>query len=675
LDQAIAFWLAARLEASHLTLARNPTDWDHFSRAAGFRLIDQLVRRYFELRVADLLAECLCDASEFGGEILPRILSTLSRSDPHLRGLLVREILRSDLSARVGALSVLTDLLEPWLGDHAAGDFQEHLRALLTDSDWRSRLPGVREILAARRVPEELVARFEEGLAGRGEERSGGSDEVQRLTARVVTTSVYSSAADTDQGGELVAEVSFRGGTGSLRNLRAALTLQHPSLSIDQGHRIQDVGHLRPDESKELSFRFLVAPTSSALAAKAKATLLVYGDADVPLIQRTFTVNVGKDYPFRYALSPYMYGKCLTRLDLIKGREKETREILDKLSGANGDNFVVIYGMRRIGKSSLLQKLSLDERARKRYAAVHLDLEHLLKSVDTPVTFLEKVAEAIRTGVQDRRAREVEAPVGLSEARVFSGFERYLTSVAESLAPNRRLLLLFDEFQMLFDSSVVSRMQDVIKSLRHWIQYLPVSFIAAGTPELKEATVGPEQRLFQLGVPIPVGPLDEAAARDLVRDPAKELFAVTPRATDAIVQACRRLPNLIQAVCITLFGNVKAAEKTVATFRDAQEAMAQVSRVSEYFTFLLAPVERDLKLRLLVRALADITLDERRGTPSVILDHLRSHGRGDEMHQEALLGGLDDLGNLGLVYNYKGEFSLQPPLLAQHVRYRTEYAL
>jgi hypothetical protein len=520
-----------------------------------------------------------------------------------------------------------------------------------------------------------LVNRFEEGAVGRWVERPGTSDGIQHLTGRVVTTSVYASAAATEQGGEVVVEVSYRAGAGILRNLRVALTLDHPSLSIDQAYRLQELGHLRPEDSRELSYRFIVSPTAAGLASKATATLLIYGDSDAPLIQRSFTVKVGREYPHRYELTPYMYGKCLTRLDLIKGREKETREILDKLSGSNGDNFVVIYGLRRIGKSSLLQKLSLDERSRKRYVAIHLDLEHLLKSTDTPVSFLEKVAEAIRDSVGDSRAKMVEPPAGVSEARIYPAFEHYLKGVADALGPNRRVLLLFDEFQMLFEPGMASRMQDVIKSLRHWIQYAPASFVAAGTPELKAATVGPEQRLFQLGVPLHVGPLDEASARELVRDPAKDLFTVTPRATEAIVQACRRLPNLIQAVCITLFDNVKSAEKTVATHRDAEEAMTQVSKISEYFTFLLAPLERRSELKVLVRVLADITVDERRGTPRVILEHLRSNGRGDELCPEALENYLEELTVFGLVNNYKGEYSLQPPLLAQHVRYRAEYAL
>lgn len=675
LDEAIALWLATRIEASHFSVASPTMTWASGKRAAGFAVIAQLVRRFFELRIIDLLAECLCDAAEIGGPVLPRVLTTLSTTDLHLRGLLAREVLRGAFGSRQGALHVLASLIEPWLGTDGTAELRAVLTPLLRDDATRGEASAACTFLRDRGVPDALIQRFDEGLATRTAAGPDPAADVQRLTARIVTTSVYASAAESDDGGEIVAEISYREGAAPLRNLRAALTLEHSSISIDPLDRIKDVGHLRPGTANEISYRFVVAP-NSVPQPKAKATLLVYGgNSDAPLIQRTFNINVGKDYPHRFAMSPYMYGKCLTKLDLIKGREKETREILSKLSGAHGDNFVVIYGMRRIGKSSLLQKLSLDERARRRYAAVHLDLEHLLKTDDTPRTFLEKVMDAIRDGVPDRRAKEIDTPVRVTDTGLYSAFEKYLTAVAEALGPERRLLLLFDEFQMLFESAKASRMQDVIKSLRHWIQYLPVAFVAAGTPELEEATVGPEQRLFQLGVPVRVGPLDELAARELVRDPAKDLFTVTPRAIDEIVKSCRRLPNLVQALCITLFNNVKTAEKTVATYRDAEKAIDEVARVSEYFTFLLAPIERNAKAKLLVRALADITLDERRGTPEAIREHLRTNGHGEDFHEDELAAGLDELARLGLVYNYKGEFSLQPPLLARHVRYRVEYAL
>ncbi len=680
-DQALLLWLASRIETTNLSLARQAPDWDVLLRSAGVRVLGQIVRRFFELGAGDLLAESLADLAEVGGAPLPRVLSTLAGKEFHLRAQLVRDLVRFAPEGGGGNLRVTVDLLMPWLAPEAIESVERNLAAAMAGGGDSSAPTAVaRQALVDAAVPQEILERLEDGLRRRAEGDASQSEtgQAHRLTGRVLSKSIYASATETEAGGEIVVEIGRRGGKGTLRGLRAALTLEHPSLAIEAENRVRDLGVLRPDETKELTFKFVVASPgiSAAPSAKATATVLVYGSEDAPLLQRRFVINVGKEYPYRHALSPYVYGKCLTSLDLIKGRERETTEILDTLRGQHDDNFVVIYGMRRIGKSSLLQKLSLDVRARRRYVPVHLDLEHYLKSKDTSVTFLEKLAEGIQRDIPDRRAKEVRPPAGATDARIFPEFEKYLRAVADRLAPEKRLLLLFDEFQMLFTRSMAEQMQDVIKSLRHWIQFLPISFVAAGTPELQDATIGPEQRLFQLGVPIKVGPLDEIAARDLIREPVAQTFYVTPRAVDAIVNDCKGLPNLIQAVCVGLFNNVKASEKTVATFDDAERALDQVSSAAEYFSFLIAPLERKSMQKMVMRALAAITQDEARGTPEGILDHLRIHGRGDEIDQASLEMVLKELKDLGIAFHWqKGEWRLQPPILARHVMQRAEFAL
>lgn len=675
-DEALGFWLAARLEASHLTLAKTPVDWGLLSSRPGIRLISALARKYFELRGVEILAEVFIEAAELGGRVLPRLDTALSSSDHHLRALLIRELVQATPAAAGGLAPLM--LLRPWVRGQSA----VALRAIVTsgyagDISVAEALDQVRQLLTSASAPEELIERFQEGLQRGIGGKVVGANDAKRIGCHIVSKHIYLSAAEAGaEGAEIVVEVSSRGGVTNVKDLFVAMTLTHPCLEVDPAMRTQAVGILRPGEIKEFSFPCIPRPGRSTAGPppRAEGTILLYTEKQEFQQRRSFTVLVGSQYPHRTAQTPYIAGKCLSNLEMIKGRDRDTDEILSKMSGQDSDNFIVLYGMRRIGKSSLLQKLSLDERVRKAYAPVHIDLEDKLKSFDTPATLLAKFAHAIHDDAPDK-ARDVRVPAFATEAEAYDDFPGYLSAVAASLGKKRRLLLLFDEFQMLFSADRGTLFHDLIKSLRHWIQRLPVAFVVAGTPELREATVGREQRLFQLGVPFLIGPLEETAARELVKDPVKELFTVTGRAADAIVSECARLPNLIQAVCLAMFQTVKSKQKSVATLRDAEDAMAQVAEQPDYFTFLLEPVERNPPLRLVARALADLTRNEKRCTASSLLEHLRLSGYGSEFAADEMATAIQSLSEQELVYNWKGELRLQPPLLARHLHQRSEYEL
>jgi hypothetical protein len=211
--------------------------------------------------------------------------------------------------------------------------------------------------------------------------------------------------------------------------------------------------------------------------------------------------------------------------------------------------------------------------------------------------------------------------------------------------------------------------------LRHWIQFLPVGFVVAGTPELKKATLGPEQRLFQLGLSVELKALDEQAARELIQEPVAKYFHVTGAAMDLILEETDRLPNLIQIICHNIFLRMRQRQQTVATQRDVLEVMDAVSRNDETFSFLLNPAGNEPLRRAVIRALAELGVDDKRGTVDELLEHLHSHGYSRTVTPEALEHCLEWLSEHHLTVNWRGEWRLRPALLARHVLQRQEYDL
>ncbi len=681
LDEALTLLLAARLEGSDLARAREPLPWDELRNHLRIAF---LVRRFVEYRGLDVLAEIAIEVAALGGLALSRLLCTIGENEHHLRGLLIREVIRNGTELDAPRVAVIVDLLLPWLDLDAAGRLEKQLslwQGGATQGALEQWLRELARLMGEAGVPSDLRTRVEESFQQRMLSRRAQSSDT-RFSSNLATTLVYlSSAKESDEGIQLVANVAYREGLGNALDLKLAATVEHPTLTLESANKIQEVGLLRAGDMKDIVFPLVTAPGSErgGEAAKAQVTLLLYREdargQTEQLSRRKFPVNVAANYPYQDESTPYITGKCVNERSMIKGRDKEVEEILGKLRHQHGENFVLIYGMRRIGKSSLLQRLSLDSRFRKHYEMVHLDLERHLKSSDTPATLLGKIADHIREELTLARARNVE-PQLENAPDCYVAFEKYLRRIADALGDNKRLLLLFDEFQMLFMARETQPgFEDLVKTLRHWIQFLPVGFVVAGTPELKKATLGPEQRLFQLGLSVELKALDEQAARELIQEPVAKYFHVTGAATDLLLEETDRLPNLIQIICHNLFLRMRQRQQTVATQRDVLEVMEAVSRNDETFSFLLNPAGNEPLRRAVIRALAELGVDDKRGTVEELLEHLHSHGYSRTVTPEALEHCLEWLSAHHLTVNWRGEWRLRPALLARHVLQRQEYDL
>ena len=109
---------------------------------------------------------------------------------------------------------------------------------------------------------------------------------------------------------------------------------------------------------------------------------IMKGEA-VPYKGRRLTIQVHPTYPHSSRPNPYSPGPAIKELSLIKGRDEEVRNILRHLRGAHQDNIPLIWGPRRIGKSTLLYRVKLDPEVRRYYEALVCDMEGLVRQNDS----------------------------------------------------------------------------------------------------------------------------------------------------------------------------------------------------------------------------------------------------------------------------------------------------
>jgi len=140
-------------------------------------------------------------------------------------------------------------------------------------------------------------------------------------------------------------------------------------------------------------------------------------------------------------MNPYVAGNPVGGSPAFIGRADVLREVLRVLRRSQ-DNAVVLYGQRRVGKTSILQHLAAWLSRRGPYRLVYFDLQ------DKAAWPLGRVLWKV--------AREVAHSLGRPEPDLGpdpeSGFRReWLPGVLDDLPEGCSLVLLFDEFDVLTD--------------------------------------------------------------------------------------------------------------------------------------------------------------------------------------------------------------------------------
>ena len=142
-------------------------------------------------------------------------------------------------------------------------------------------------------------------------------------------------------------------------------------------------------------------------------------------------------------LNPYIAGNPVGASPAFIGRADVLRAVQGMLRRAQ-DNALVLYGQRRIGKTSILQHLAGQLPEEGPYCPVYFDLHD--KSALPLAQVLQDLARAIADTLQ------VPAPdLGDDPETAFR--QTWLASALNDLPDDSALVLLFDEFDVLADAS------------------------------------------------------------------------------------------------------------------------------------------------------------------------------------------------------------------------------
>lgn len=304
--------------------------------------------------------------------------------------------------------------------------------------------------------------------------------------------------------------------------------------------------------------------------------------------------------------NPYVVGVPLSAQQAIfVGRTEISRQIemllLDRQCPP-----LLLYGQRRIGKTSLLNNLG--RLLPHDIVPLFIDMQGPVALAATHAGLLAALARAMRLAAQQERAISLPPlPYAELEADPFPRFDAWLDAVEQVLA-HRAALLMLDEFEVLESFLAEGSFDEraVLGMLRHTIQHRPrLKILLAGSHTLDEVQRWASY-LINVQV-IPISYLSAEETRQLVEHPIQD-FALryTPEASTAVFALTRGHPALVQLLCTAIVEGKNRQPPEQRRYVCRADVEAVIPEALQRGSFFFADIERnqtDAQGRALLRAL------------------------------------------------------------------------
>nr|MDZ8017322.1 ATP-binding protein [Nostoc sp. SerVER01] len=238
--------------------------------------------------------------------------------------------------------------------------------------------------------------------------------------------------------------------------------------------------------------------------------------------------------------NPYVVGDPVEG-HLFVGREDIIKQLEELWVMGNQLQSVVLYGHRRMGKTSILLNA-----ANCLGSQIKLAYVNLLRLGDSP----QGVGEVLMA-ICDEISQAVKLPPPADADLLnlpYRTFERYLKQVEATL--DGGLIITLDEFEKIEDLIEAKKIpMDFMGFLRGLVQMSSkIAFAFAGLHTLEEMTADYFQPFFASVIPIHVGFQERAATRQILANPGNEDFPLDyiPEALDKIYALTHGQPYLVQ---------------------------------------------------------------------------------------------------------------------------------
>lgn len=234
------------------------------------------------------------------------------------------------------------------------------------------------------------------------------------------------------------------------------------------------------------------------------------------------------------------------------GREGITERIKTRCAPPGQTPAIVLFGHRRMGKTSILRYLDLHPTPGLYFAYLNMQLFAMAQHSGC---LLQDFAETILKTIQPakRSLTGFLDPLPFSDS--YTGrrsFSRLLDALHPLMTPGEKLILAIDEFELIQEAMAEGKLDSellgYLRAVNH--QYPWLGFIFAGLHTLEEMGGAYYSHFYSQAEYFRVSYLDEKNARKLIRAPHPD-FALEYRddAVDEILSLTGGQPFLLQRLC------------------------------------------------------------------------------------------------------------------------------
>lgn len=286
-----------------------------------------------------------------------------------------------------------------------------------------------------------------------------------------------------------------------------------------------------------------------------------------------FQLNVahaGKAYQLS-SYQPYIIGEGLGDDHAFSGREKLLHWLRGLWLRPGGKPAVVLTGQRRIGKTSLLNKIQRDGLPGTGLLPVYVNVQGLAGEYD----FLHSVAREMAAHLA------VLAPV-LDKTYPYPDFKDFLLGLKLALA-GRRFLLMLDEADLIPQRHLGDLLPGFLRALMQEPQY-PTLLLFCGTHALKHMSWDYSSILFNTAQFQTVSYMDETESAEVLEKPSRGLLEFDPAALAEAYRLTRGQPLLLQSIgaalinafdAVVLDGGERSNYVNLNDLRRAADCVAQ----------------------------------------------------------------------------------------------------
>jgi tetratricopeptide (TPR) repeat protein len=265
--------------------------------------------------------------------------------------------------------------------------------------------------------------------------------------------------------------------------------------------------------------------------------------------------------------NPYVAGAPVIDANLFFGREA----LIDRILQTIHNNSLLLYGERRIGKTSvqhhLKRRLETLEDPEYDFYPVYIDLQ------GTPEEkFFSTLAEdifgelaPILNGLQMNAPTREGAVYAYRE--LVRDIQRVLKVLKQNSSKKIRLVLLMDEVDVLneYDPRINQRLRSLF--MKSFAENLVT--VVSGV-EIKKHWEGEGSPWYNFFEEVEVKPFGRADAEELIERPIRGIFKLERGAIDRIIDLTDGRPYLIQKLCVSLVNRLHEDNRRIITVADVE---------------------------------------------------------------------------------------------------------